>query len=473
MDINQIKVLAAEGESQRLEYKKSTSNLKDILQTICAFLNGDGGIVLIGVEDNGNLVGQEVSDKTRREIGVEIAKIAPYSNSSIEFFYVPFSERKQIIVFHVTTDSTKRPYTYNGRAYIRVQSDTLLMPPEYYQHLTLNNAQFKDQWEDEPLADVTLDALDVEEIVSTIKEGVLNGRIPEGFETKDPEKALKHLGLLQGDQITRAALILFGKSPEVVFPQCILRLARFRGTDKSEFIDNKQIQGNVFKLIQSALSFANLHLPIASTFSKTSIKREDKPLFPISILREAITNALCHRDYSYTGGSVSFAIYDDRLEIWSYGLLPPGLSIDDLGELNQSIPRNRRIANVLYYHKLFESWGRGIRLIIDGCIEAGHPSPVYSVNSGGLLLTMPSALATTTEIAGKPTEYQEQELTARQREIIALLDKTAGLSTAELHNQLSSPPTERWLRDELNRLKAGGYIDSIGSTTSRKWYIKK
>jgi|TARA_Y100000588_G_C14221594_1_gene911227 ATP-dependent DNA helicase RecG len=473
MDINQIKILATQGESQQLEYKKSTANLKDILQTICAFLNGDGGIVLIGVEDNGNLVGQEVSDKTRREIGVEIAKIAPYSNSSIEIFYVQFSERKQIIVFHVTTDSTKRPYTYNGRAYIRVQSDTLLMPPDYYQHLTLNNAQFKDQWEDEPLADVTLDALDVEEIVSTIKEGVLNGRIPEGFETKDPVKALKHLGLLQGDQITRAALILFGKSPEVVFPQCILRLARFRGTNKSEFIDNKQIQGNVFKLIQSALSFANLHLPIASTFSKTSIKREDKPLFPISILREAITNALCHRDYSYTGGSVSFAIYDDRLEIWSYGLLPPGLSIDDLGELNQSIPRNRRIANVLYYHKLFESWGRGIRLIIDGCIEAGHPSPVYSVNSGGLLLTMPSALATATEVAGKPIEYQEQELTARQREIIALLDKTSGLSTAELHNQLSSPPTERWLRDELNRLKADGYVASIGSTTSRKWYIKK
>ena len=470
MDINQIKVLAAQGESQQLEYKKSTSNLKDVLQTICAFLNGDGGSVLIGVEDNGNLVGQEVSDKTMREIGLEIAKIAPFSNSSVEIFYVPFSEIKQIIVFHVTTDSTKRPYTYNGRAYVRVQSDTLLMPHEHYQHLALSNTQFKDQWEDEPLANITLNDLDVEEIISTIKEGVLNGRIPEGYETKDPEKALKHLGLLQGNQITRAALILFGKSPEVIFPQCILRLARFRGTDKSEFIDNKQIHGNVFKLIRSALSFANMHLPIASTFSKTSIKREDKPLFPISILREAITNALCHREYSYTGGSVSFAIYDDRIEIWSYGLLPPGLSIDELGELNQSIPRNRRIANVLYYHKLFESWGRGIRLIIDGCVEAGHPPPIYSINSGGLLLTMPTALTTATDISKTP-DYRD--LTDRQQEIIILLEKTSGLSTVEIHNQLSSPPTERWLRDELNRLKANGYIDSIGSTTTKKWYIKK
>lgn len=472
MDLDQIKVLAIQGESQQLEYKKSTANLKDILQTICAFLNGDGGSVLIGVEDNGNLVGQDVSDKTKREIGIEIAKIAPYSNSSVEIFYVPFSENKIIIAFHVTTDSTKRPYTYNGRAYIRVQSDTLPMPPDHYQHLTLNNAQFKDKWEDEALANITLDDLDIEEIISTIKEGVLNGRIPEGYATKDPEKALKHLGLLQNNQITRAALILFGKSPETTLPQCILRLARFKGTDKSEFIDNKQIHGNVFKLIQSALSFAHMHLPIASTFPKTSIKREDIPLFPILILREAITNALCHREYSYTGGSVSFSIYDDRLEIWSYGLLPPGLSIDDLGALNQSIPRNRRIANVLYYHKLFESWGRGIRLIIDGCVEAGHPTPIYSINSGGLLLTMPSISTKATEFSQKQTDYKE--LTTRQRELIVLLEKASnGLSTTELHNQLSSPPTERWIRNELNKLKASGYINSTGSTTTKKWHIKK
>ena len=191
---------------------------------------------------------------------------------------------------------------------------------------------------------------------------------------------------------------------------------------------------------------------------------------PFSILREAITNALCHREYSYTGGSVSFAIYDDRIEIWSYGLLPPGLSIDELGELNQSIPRNRRIANVLYYHKLFESWGRGICLILDGCVEAGHPLPVYSINSGGLLLSMPTALTTGTELPKKP-DYKE--LTDRQQEIIILLKRSSGLSTAEIHSQLSSPPTERWLRDELNKLKANEYIDSIGSTTTKKWYVKE
>lgn len=469
MEIAQVKLLAGQGESQRLEYKKSTANLKDILQTICAFLNGDGGVILIGVEDNGHIVGQEVSDKTKREIGLEISKISPYSDSAIETFYIPFSSSRQIIAFHITTDSTKRPYTYNGRSYIRIQSDTFPMPPDHYQQLVLGSSQFNDQWEDKPLPEVKMDDLDANEILSTIKEGVLNGRIPEGYETKDPEKGLRHLGLMKDNQITRAAYILFGRKPELTYPQCILRLARFKGTDKAEFIDNKQIHGNVFHLLRAALSFANLHLPISSTFSKDSVKREDTPLFPITILREAITNALCHRDYSYTGGSVSFAIYDDRLEIWSYGLLPPGLSIDDLGELNQSIPRNRRIANVLYYHKLFESWGRGIRLIIDGCVEAGHPSPVYSINSAGLLLTMPYQLAT------KPIAQrtQTEELTDQQKELILLIEQHHSMSTIELRDKLLFSPSERWVRDTLGKLKKLGYVDAVGQTTARKWFITK
>jgi ATP-dependent DNA helicase RecG len=172
--------------------------------------------------------------------------------------------------------------------------------------------------------------LDTEEILSTIKEGIFNGRIPEGYATNDPEMALKHLGLMKDHQMTRAAIILFGKKPEAIFPQCILRLARFKGNDKAEFLDNRQVHGNIFHLLRAAMSFANFHLPIASTFPKDSMMREDKPLFQIPVLREAITNALTHRDYSFTGGSVSFAIYDNRLEFWSYGLLPPGLAIEEL-----------------------------------------------------------------------------------------------------------------------------------------------
>ncbi|MDQ2994213.1 MAG: putative DNA binding domain-containing protein [Pseudomonadota bacterium] len=469
MDINQVKNFAKQDESQSFERKKSTANLKNIFQTLCAFLNGDGGILASGITDDGELVGQDVSDKTKREIGLEIAKITPFSNSAIEIFYLPLTgTSKHIIVFHVTTDSTKRPYLYNGRPFVRIQSDTLPMPIEHYQQLTMSNSQFNDRWEDQPLTDVSITDLDTDEILSTIKEGVLSGRIPEGYTTQDPEKALSHLGLIADGKITRAAVILFGKQPESIFPQCLLRLARFKGNDKAEFIDNKQVHGNIFKLIRAALSFANMHLPIAGTFTSNSAQRNDQPLFPIPVLREAITNAICHRDYSYIGGSISMAIYDDRLEIWNYGLLPPGLLIANLGKINQSIPRNRRIANVLYYHKLFESWGRGIQLIIDGCTAVGHPSPIYSQNTGGILLTMPSV-----KLPHVNKKITSRELTDRQQEILYLLEKNSAMSTKELCSTLSFSPSERWVRYELNLLKSLNYVDAAGQTTTRKWKFTK
>lgn len=478
MDLDRITSLIQQGETTTLEFKKSTANLKAACESSCAFLNGDGGTVLIGVTDQANMLGQEISDKTKREIGIELAKITPLPH--VEIFYIPLpSTNKYIIALHSTTDSTKRPYLYNGRAYIRIESNTLPMPREYLQQLTMNNIQFNHHWEDQPQSDISINDLNTEEILATITEGVLNGRIPEGYATQNPKKALQHLGLLVGNQITRAAVILFGKKPETIFPQCMLRLARFRGIDKSDFIDNKQIYGNVFSLMRGALTFANTHLPITSTFPQNAIRRVDQPLFPIIALREAITNAICHRDYSYSGGSISFAIFNDRLEIWSYGLLPPGLSIEGLTETNQSVPRNRRIANVLYYHKLFESWGRGVRLIVDECTYLGHPKPFYSQDTGGVRLTLPSqqpigpapqkqyANLTEQQIQHK----QHSDLTERQQEMLTILSQGSGLSSHELRSKISNPPSERWIRQELNILKEKGYLIAKGQTTARKWYL--
>jgi len=226
---------------------------------------------------------------------------------------------------------------------------------EYLQQLTISNANDNQPWERQTVNDVSLDDLDINEILSTIREGAINNRIPENYVTGDPWQALIHLGLIEKNKITNAALILFGKEPDKKHPQCLLRLARFRGIDKESFIDNKQVRGNIFKLLREAMLFANTHLPVSSEFPKNSVQRIDTPLFPILAIREAIANALCHRDYSYYGGSISFAIFDDRLEIWNYGLLPSGLTTDKLKTLNCSVPRNRKIANVLYYHKIFES----------------------------------------------------------------------------------------------------------------------
>lgn len=471
MNLKSIIKLISEGESTTLELKKSTARLKSACETACAFLNTDGGSIVVGATDGLKIVGQEVSDKTKRSIGNELAKISPKAN--IEVHYIRLKDNdKFIIIFHITTDSTKRPYMYNGKAYLRSQCDTIPMPMEYLKQLTISNVTESKPWEMQTLNDVDLEELDTDEILATIKEGIINNRIPGSYITEDAWQALEHLGLIEKNEITNAALVLFGKESDKKHPQCLLRLARFRGTNKDSFIDNKQTRGNIFKLLREAMLFAQTHLPISSEFPKNSIRRIDTPLFPVSVIREAIANALCHRDYSYYGGSMSFAIFDDRLEIWNYGLLPSGLTVDKLKTLNCSVPRNRRIANVLYYHKIFESWGRGVQMILSECKKAGHPEPYYAQSAVGTLLTMPSkeVIGNTQKIASQMPGVPFEALSSRQQEIVSILRNHHSLTPDELRRLMEKPPAERTFRDELNRLKACNYIDSDGKTRKRKWF---
>lgn len=473
MNLIDIKNLIAHGESHTLEFKKTTGQLKAACESICALLNAGGGMVIIGVTDDQRILGQEISDKTKREIGNEIAKIAPFPLVEIIYIALP-SDDKYLIVLRAITDNTRKPYLYNGRAFVRIESDTLPMSREDLQHFTISNASHYHAWECQTQPHIMLKDLDEEEIIITIKEGVSNGRIPENYSTDDPKLALKRLNLIQDNKLTNAALVLFGKHPEIIFPQCLLRLARFRGINKAEFIDSKQITGNIFKLINAAMEFTSIYLPIASTFPPGSLQRKDVPLFPIVALREAIANAICHRDYSYHGGSVSLAIYDDRIEIWNYGLLPPGISVEHLKTLNQSVPRNRLIANVLYYHKIFESWGRGVQMILTECKQAGHPEPFYSQNAGGTVLTLPSSslIGHTSSSQATLVDLSSAGLSIRQKEIIMLLSKHPFLSPNDLRSLMPSPLPERTLRDELNRLKVLGFVDMTGQTRARKWFIK-
>src|SRR5579863_735873 len=124
-----------------------------------------------------------------------------------------------------------------------------------------------------------------------------------------------------------------------------------------------------------------------------------------------------HRDYSFNGGSVSLGIYDDRLEIWNYGLFPRGVSLNNLTELNKSIPRNPLIANVLYYHKICETWGRGVHMIMEECVKAGHPKPFYEQNSLGTLLTIPFKHSLGAGYTTQSVNSDIPSLTIRQKEI--------------------------------------------------------
>jgi len=348
------------------------------------------------------------------------------------------------------------------------------MSRDQYQAISFNNMQQTRGWENGIVADVTIDDLDTEEIMTTIAEGIANKRIPADQMADNPEMALKKLGLLKNGHLTNAAIVLFAKEPIHWLPQCSIRLARFRGLDKSEFIDSKIVNGNAFKLINAAMTFADLYLPVSSRFGSGTLERIDEPLFPVDALREMFANAVGHRDYSMNTATLSFAVYGNRLEGWSPGLPPNGVTFENIKTIHESIPRNRLITRVLYYRKLFESWGRGVQKIVTLCTKAGHPEPEFIERTGGVCVVLKSK-----QSIGVPTIYETPEktedikLTARQKEILDIIQYNKKVSLQDIVDKLPHEVAQRTIQRDLVKLKQLNLIIMKGQRKSAVWEISK
>jgi len=226
------------------------------------------------------------------------------------------------------------------------------------------------------------------EIIRTVEEAVRRQRLDDPG-VRSPLDLLRGLGLLDAnDRLLNAAAAHFLLPERCLpsFPQCQLSLARFKGQDKTEFLDNRKEFGNAFSLLIKAQRFFRDHLPIAGRIQPGVFERVDEPLFPPDALREALANALCHRDYSEFGGSVSVALFDDRLEIASPGELPFGLTPEQLKRPHSSRPWNPLMANVFYRRGIIETWGRGTLKIMELLDKAGLPAPEFFNQAGSFVV---------------------------------------------------------------------------------------
>ena len=328
MNITQLKQLVREGESQHVEFKRSTAQIKAAFTTVCAFLNDTGGIVVFGAKDDGELIGQQVADKTKLEIAHEIKKIEP--NTQITVHYIPIENNRHIIVLEVP-QGKHIPYVFEARPYERTQSSTAPMTQHRYEQLIVQRAYLNHNWVEFHTNKYSIDHLNQDEIRNTVAEGIQHNRISPETLNYSIEQILINFNLIQNDSLTNAAVVLFCKSTKKIFSRCEFKMARFRGLDKIDgFIDNQMDTGNIFQLIQLAHHFANRHLPIASFFEPGKLARIDQPAVPQLALREALINAFCHRNYNESSASPHLAIYDDRLEIWNPGALPPGITLKQL-----------------------------------------------------------------------------------------------------------------------------------------------
>lgn len=464
MTPDQIQALVASGESETLEFKATTGTRREAAATVCAMLNQRGGHVLFGVTPQGAVVGQSIGDRTIEDVSAEIQRIDPPAFPEIE--RVQVSENREVIAVRVTPGSSQ-PYQYRSVAYRRIGNTTRSMSAGEHNRMLFERMHAEQRWENQPAAGWTVDDLDIAEIRNTIAEAVRIGRLDEPG-TREPEDLLRGLGLLRDGILFRAAAALFGTRErlECDMPQCLLRVARFRGLDRTEFMDNRQFHGNAFALLTSAERFLRDTLPIASRFESGRIARIDEPLYPPLATREALANALCHRDYAMGGGSIGLAVYDDRLEVTSTGPLHFGLTPDDLFGPHESRPWNPLIARTFYRRGIIEQWGRGTIRMADLAISMGLPRPEIEQRGDCVTVRFRRGDAAF-------TRQVEFGLTEQQEAVLVLLRRSdAGLALREIQSLLDGQVSKRQLRTCLGVLKAKGLAVSTGHGRGARWKTK-
>ena len=462
MRIDEIESLAAAGESESLELKRTTGERRRAMMAVCAMLNHRGGRVLFGVSPSGRVLGQNVSDRTIEELAEELRNIEPPAFPAIE--RVAASGGRDVVMITVPVGQ-HRPYSYRGRAWRRVGNVNHAISREEYNRVLLERLHGQHRWENELAPDWTIDDLVLGEIVRTLEEAVRRGRA-EDPGTRDPAALLRGFGLIRGDDLLRAAVVLFGRSErlETEYPQCMLRVAKFRGTDRTEFLDNRQFHGNAFELLGRAERFLRENLPISGRIEPGVFERVDDPLYPPLALREALANSICHRDYSIGGGSVATAIYDDRLEVTSSGSLHFGLTPEALFQPHESLPWNPLIARVFYRRGIIEQWGRGTIKMMEMATNAGLPAPQIEDAGGSVTVRF-----SRTGPYVPPTSVK-REVTERQQAILTLLAGAPyGLALREIVPQLSHPVTARQVREDLGALRTFGLAMCRGRGRGSRW----
>ena len=464
MTYEKIHEWAQAGESEQMEFKATTGQRREAARTVCAMLNRHGGHVVFGIEDGGRVAGQHIGGDTLHDVQHELRKIEPPVYPSLST--VEVRPGRGTVVVSVP-GGTSKPYSYRGIPYQRVGNVTIEMSGEEYQRILLERLHAQTRWENQPANDWSVTDLDHSQIVLTVEEAIRRGRM-EDPGTRSPRELLRGLNLLLHDgSLSRAAVVLFGSSVrlEAEYSQCMLRVARFRGTTRTEFLDNRQFHGHSFELLRLGSRFLRENLPIAGRVVPGVFARVDAPIYPLESLREAIANAICHRDYGIGGGSIAIGVYDDRLEITSSGSLHFGLTPTALFAPHESLPWNPLIAGVFYRRGIIERWGRGTIRMAELAEKAGLPRPDVEDVGGCVTVRF-------TPGRHGPPRRIERGVSDRQRVILSLLnDAPDGLALREIVRMLGNGDDElRRVRRDLSELRALGLAVTAGHGRGARWW---
>lgn len=298
-------------------------------------------------------------------------------------------------------------------------------------------------------------------------------RFPFITREKNVKLILEKLNLTEKGKLKRAAILLFGNNTRKYFPSAFIQVGRF--ISESEVVSTDVIEGNLFEQVEKTIELLRLKY-LENRFYYEGIYRKEDLIYPESALREAVINAVIHRDYM--GPHTQLRVYDDKLWLWNIGKLSEEITFDKLKKPHSSYPRNELLADIFFKAGFIEAWGRGTIKIVDKCKERNLPEPDFSEMTGGFLVSFFKPKATEKErLEEKPSEKVTEKVTKRvtekvtknQSTILSAMRKNPHITVKELANMVGI--SERKIKENINKLKKLNLLERAGSARSGYWKV--
>lgn len=433
-------------ETKDVDYKEKFGD--SALKAICGLANTDGGKVIIGVGDDGSVKGVNITNKNLEKISQIIAnKLGLHPEIKLED-----SIGKRVLI--ITVPKSDVPISFNGKYYERVGNTTREMKNERLKTFFLKNTN----WDGIINHDADFDEIDIESVRQFIRLTRSKGRLGFFDENTDIKTIFEHLRLSINGKLTNGGIMLFGRDPQKHFQNASLRVVRLK--NDTAIVGDRLITGNLFRQViegeEAIKQFINVRYEIEGLIRK---ERWD---YPIDAIREALINALIHRDYHRWTVQTQIKIYDDYIWFYNTGGLPEGITLEQLKGPHPSVPRNPLLVHVFYLAGFIEEVGSGIGRMRESLQKAGLPEPEFREEMGGFSVYFRKDIYTE-EYLGK--------LGLNERQIKAVLYvKERGQITNREYQKITETTDRTALRD-LNHLCELGILKRIGTTGRRTKYI--
>lgn len=425
-------------ENQNIEYKEGWRD--EYIKWICGFANSKGGDMFIGVDDKGNVVGIQNAKKLSEDLPNKIKDILGI------LVDIDILEEKEKTYIKINVDAYPYPVSYKGNYYIRIGATNQELKGAPLDKFLLQKQGLK--WDGTPEPYTKLENLSEQSFDIFKNRASETQRVDENIQKYSNDEVLDKLNLyMPNGMLKKAAVLLFHPRPDKIFTGASIKIGFFRTDDDLAYQD--EILGSLFEQVDKVMDLLQTKY-LSAKIEYQGLQRKETLPIPIEALREAVLNAIIHKDYS-SGIPIQISVYDNKLMIWNEGELPQDWTVAKLKIKHPSRPYNPDIANAFFRAGLIESWGRGTIKIINEMRKAQLPAPNFKYDDSGFYIIF---------------SFGKVDL---EKQILDLISENTKITVVKLAEILET--NDKKIKRTLKELQDKKLLERIGTNRSGEWKI--